>query len=104
MDDPICRRALAYVDTTGLVNARITSFVPARPEIVAKYGTPGSAEYGEVLIEGNWSESWKAEALSESRPENVPIWRALLEQSVTVRVTCTEENVIHVETPNMDLD
>lgn len=51
MNHPICRRALAFAETFQWVNARITSFVPARPEIVSRFGTPGSAEYGEVVIE-----------------------------------------------------
>jgi hypothetical protein len=104
VDNPICRRALAYIESIRLVNPRILTVLPARPELVTQFGTPGSAEYGEVLIEADEPESVKARMLSESPPEALHIWRAIADAGIRLRITCSGENVIHVEIPGVDLD
>lgn len=103
-EDAITRRALAFARTFKWVNARVTSCRPADVECVARFGTPESAEYGEVRMLMYWSDGDKRRILAECKPEESADARAFLDSPMELRVVCSATDVIYHEFPRTDLD
>lgn len=101
MDDSICRRALAFARGFRWVNARVSARGPAPPEIIARYGTSGSTNYGEVRIEMDWSEEDKSELVERGVGEDL---LAFIDTPTELRVVCSATDVIYHDFPGIQLD
>lgn len=97
----ICERALAFAGTDQrYVDLKILQRRLADSAEVQEFGTPGSAEYGEVIIGRKYSAAHYDSMLAwESRQRNPELERMqdFLAHPLALRVVCTATDVIQHE-------
>ena len=104
MEDPICRRALAFARTFKYVNHRVNFTGAAPAEIVAERGTPESTEYGEVRIEMDWPPADVESILAGRSGEDAENMQKLLDAGMELRVICSATDVIFHDFVGVDFD